>query len=134
MLEPPRTGGADYALIDFGINSLSSTFIADNDIPTTDEHPEPKVGQTVCRTGVSGGEHCGQIAANHGQDQYLTTGMPPSIAGDSGGPVWTRNAHGAAQIIGIWLGEKVTAAHEEYGRFASLTSGLRVLNAPHRLG
>jgi len=134
VFEPPRSGGADYALIDFSTNSLASVFIADNHTPTTDDHPEPQVGQTICHIGVSSGQHCGQIAAAHGPDQYLTTGMPPSIPGDSGGPVWTQTPHGFARIIGIWLGEKTTAAGQEFGRFASLSSGLRALNAPDRLG
>ena len=109
VFEPPRSGGADYALIDFSTNSLASVFIADNHTPFTDDHPEPQVGQTICHIGVSSGQHCGQIAADHGPDQYLTTGMPPSIPGDSGGPVWTQTPHGFARIIGIWLGEKTTA-------------------------
>ena len=134
VFAPPRSGGADYALIDFSTNSLASAFIVDNHMPFTDDHPEPKIGETVCRIGVSSGQHCGQIAAGQGEDQYLTTGMPPSIPGDSGGPVWTRTLHGFPQIIGIWLGEKTTAAGQEYGRFASLSSGLRALNAPGRLG
>ncbi len=82
----------------------------------------------MCHTGVSSGRHCGQIAASQGEDQYLTTGMPVSIPGDSGGPVWTRSANGYAQIMGIWLGEKTAAAGEEYGRFASLATGLRMLS------
>ena len=134
VFEPPRSGGADYALIDFNTNSLPSVLIADNHTPFTDDHPEPQVGETVCHIGVSSGQHCGQIAAAQGEDQYLTTGMPPSIPGDSGGPVWTRTPHGFARIIGIWLGEKTTAAGQEYGRFASLSSGLRALSAPDRLG
>jgi V8-like Glu-specific endopeptidase len=54
--------------------------------------------------------------------------MPTSIPGDSGGPVWIRNADGYAHIIGIWLGEKTTAAAVQYGRFASLTEGLQLLS------
>jgi hypothetical protein len=134
VFDPPRSGGADYALIDFSTNSLASAFIAANHTLFTDDHPEPQVGQTVCRIGVSSGQHCGQISAAQGADQYLTTGMPASIPGDSGGPVWTPTPHGSAQIIGIWLGEKTTAAGQEYGRFASLSSGLRALSAPARLG
>lgn len=134
VFEPPRTGGGDYALIDFHTNSLASPFIVDQRMPFMDGHPEPQIGETVCRLGVSSGQQCGQIAASQGQDQYLTTGMPPSIPGDSGGPVWTPTAHGFPQIIGIWLGEKTTAAGQEYGRFASLSSGLRALNAPRHLG
>lgn len=133
VFAPPRSGGADYALIDFTTNSLASVFIAGNHTLFTDDHPEPQIGQTVCRLGVSSGQHCGQIAANQGEDQYLTTGMPPSIPGDSGGPVWTPTDQGNARIIGIWLGEKTNAAGQEYGRFASLSSGLRALNAPGSL-
>lgn len=131
---PPRSGGADYALIDFSSNSLASAFIVNHRMPFMDGQPEPQIGENVCRMGVSSGQQCGQIAAGQGEDQYLTTGMPPSIPGDSGGPVWTPTAHGFPQIIGIWLGEKTTAAGQEYGRFASLSSGLRALNAPGRLG
>ncbi|ASL12336.1 serine protease (plasmid) [Mycobacterium europaeum] len=134
VFEPPRSGGADYALIDFSTNSLASAFITDHRMPFIDGYPEPQIGETVCRMGVSSGQQCGQITASQGEDQYLTTGMPPSIPGDSGGPVWTSTAHGFPQIIGIWLGEKTTAAGQEYGRFASLSSGLRALNAPGRLG
>ena len=134
VFEPPPSGGADYALIDFNTNSLPSAFIANNHTFFTDDHPEPQIGQTVCRSGVSSGQHCGQIAAAQGEDQYLTTGMPTSIPGDSGGPVWTRTSQGNARIIGIWLGEKTSAADQQYGRFASLSSGLRALGAPDRLG
>jgi hypothetical protein len=134
VFEPPRSGGADYALIDFSTSSLASAFIENNHTLFTDDHPEPEIGETVCRLGVSSGQHCGQIVATQGEDQYLTTGMPPSIPGDSGGPVWTPTVQGNARIIGIWLGEKTTAAGQDYGRFASLSSGLRALNAPGRLG
>lgn len=134
VFDPPRNGGADYALIDFGTHSLASAFLVDHRKPFLDDHPEPQIGETGCRMGVSSGQQCGQIATGQGEDQYLTTGMPPSIPGDSGGPVWTPTPHGFAQIIGIWLGEKTTAAGQEYGRFASLSSGLRALKAPGRLG
>ena len=88
IVEPPRSGGADYGLIDFGVRSMPLSLIGDT--PTTDDHPQPRLGQSVCHTGVSSGQHCGQIAASHGDDQYLSTGMPASIPGDSGGPVWMR--------------------------------------------
>jgi hypothetical protein len=45
-------------------------------MPFTDDHPEPQIGETVCRIGVSSGQHCGQIAAGQGEDQYLTTLAP----------------------------------------------------------
>jgi hypothetical protein len=126
IVDPPISGGADYGLIDFGIRSLPLSFIGDT--PTADDHPQPRIGQLVCHTGVSSGQHCGHIVATHGDDQYLTAGMPASIPGDSGGPVWIRNADGYAHIIGIWLGEKTTATGTEYGRLANLAEGLQILS------
>jgi hypothetical protein len=125
VFDPPSSGGADYGLIDFGIRTLPLSFIGNT--PTSDDHPQPRLGQSVCHTGVSSGQHCGRIVATHGDDQYLTAGMPASIPGDSGGPVWVQKPDGYAQIIGIWLGEKTTAAGGEYGRFASLAAGLHTL-------
>src|SRR5258708_639922 len=106
IAESPRSGGADYGLIDFGGRSRSGYFIGDT--PTTDDHPPPQIGQSICRIGVSSGQHCGSVVAYHGYDQFLTAGMPDSMPGDSGGPVWIENNDGRAQIIGIWLGEKIT--------------------------
>lgn len=127
LVKPPSVGGPDYGLIDFGTGPLAGAYIGD--IPTSYTHPEPEPGQTVCRSGVSSGQQCGPIVGRHG-DQYLTTGMSTSVPGDSGAPVWSRTSGGRAQIIGIWLGEKISGAtHTEYGRFASLAEGLRVLAA-----
>jgi hypothetical protein len=126
VVSSPRYGGPDYGLIDFGKYSVASVFIGDT--PITVNHPQPQVGQSVCRAGVSSGQHCGQITAAQGADQFLTTGLPDSVPGDSGGPVWTPAPHGYAEIIGIWLGEKTTAAGQTYGRFASLASGLQAVN------
>ena len=50
VVEPPRSGGADYGLIDFGRDSVPSVFMGDT--PYTDDHPQPQVGQSVCHTGV----------------------------------------------------------------------------------
>ena len=86
--------------------ALPSAFI--DGTPIGVGHPQPRIGQQVCHLGVSSGRHCGTISGVQGVDQYLTTGMPASIDGDSGGPVWT-TANGYAQIIGIWLGEKDTS-------------------------
>lgn len=127
IAEPPRSGGADYGLIDFGSRSWPGYVIGDT--PTTDDHPQPQVGESMCRMGVSSGQQCGQIVATHGDEQYLTAGMPESMPGDSGGPVWIHNNDGRAHIIGIWLGEKITATKTVYGRFASLATGLRLLDA-----
>ncbi|KAA1243790.1 serine protease [Mycobacterium simiae] len=126
---PPRTGGPDYGLIDFGLASLPVSFIGE--LPAIPDRREPRPGQRVCFTGVSSGRHCGgQIVAVHGSDQYLTTGLPAGVPGDSGGPVWIQEDRGrAARIIGIWLGQKITGGGAEYGRFASLAEGLRLLGA-----
>jgi len=70
VVDPPISGGADYGLIDFGIRSLPLSFIGDT--PTANDHPQPRIGQLVCHTGVSSGQHCGRIVAAHGDDQYLT--------------------------------------------------------------
>lgn len=126
IVEPPYQGGPDYGMIDFGIRSLPLAYIGDT--PTTNRHPQPEKGQQVCRTGVSSGQHCGAITGYAGKNQYLTTGMPASIPGDSGGPVWLTTETGSAEIIGIWLGEKTTTNGQEHGRFVSLADGLQLLN------
>ena len=128
VVEPRHNGGADYGLVDFGNKALPSAFI--DGTPIGVGHPQPRVGQRVCHLGVSSGRHCGTISGVQGVDQYLTSGMPASIDGDSGGPVWT-TANGYAQIIGIWLGEKDTRAGQHYGRFASLASGLDALDGSY---
>jgi len=104
IVDAPRTGGADYGLIDFGTQSMPLSFIGDT--PITDDHPQPRVGQSVCHIGVSSGQHCGQVAASQGEDQYLTTGMPASVPGDSGGPVWTQSAKVAHTSSESGLGKK----------------------------
>jgi len=126
IVESRYKGGPDYGLINFGIRSLPLAYIGET--PTTNRHPQPEKGQQVCRTGVSSGQHCGAITGYAGKNQYLTTGMPASIPGDSGGPVWLTTATGSAEIIGIWLGEKTTTNGQEHGRFASLADGLQLLN------
>jgi hypothetical protein len=128
VVEPRHNGGADYGLVDFGGKALPSAYI--HGTPIGVGHPQPQIGQQVCHLGVSSGRHCGAISGMQGVDQYLTTGMPASIAGDSGGPVWT-TANGYAQIIGIWLGEKDTSTGQHYGRFASLASGLNILDGSY---
>jgi hypothetical protein len=122
LVDPPHSGGADYALIDFGPRAIPLPFIGD--LPTAFGHPRPQPGQTICRTGVSSGQHCGTVAKIYGDHQYLTSGMPESVPGDSGGPVWIPRDRGPAQIVGIWLGGTNTAAGNSYGRFASLAGGL----------
>ena len=126
-VDPPGSGGADYGLIDFGVRTLALTFIGNQPIAPHD-HPRPRPGQTVCRTGVATGQHCGTVLATHGQDQYLTTGMPPSRGGDSGGPVWMLRSDGYAQVVGIWLGGRKNRSGDDNGRFASLAAGIDTLD------
>lgn len=68
------------------------------------------------------------MAYTYSDDQFMTTGMPASVAGDSGGPVWITDDDGTAHIVGIWLGEKSSADNSRrYGRFASLRAALNTL-------
>ena len=127
IVAPPRSGGPDYGLIDFGTRVLSQSengtvaFAAGS-------APLVQVGQTVCHFGVSSGQHCGIVAHRYGDDQFMTTDMPASVPGDSGGPVWVSGDDGQAHIVGIWLGEKASAdGDRRYGRFASLRAALAVL-------
>jgi streptogrisin B len=126
VVDPPRSGGADYGLIDFGPHALPLGFIGNRPIATND-HPRPRPGQAVCRAGITTGQQCGAIAAAYGDHQYLTTGMAPSRGGDSGAPVWTIAAEGHAQVIGIWLGGRTTGDGQDYGRFAALRSAVATL-------
>ncbi len=128
VVASPRSGGPDYGLIDFGprVTTRSGanvvTFAAGGPTPLIE------IGQTVCHLGVSSGTHCGTVAYSYGDDQFMTTGMPASVPGDSGGPVWVTDDEGQAHILGIWLGEKTSAdSSRRYGRFASLRAALDIL-------
>lgn len=128
VVAPPRSGGPDYGLIDFGPHV--ATRPASDTITLTTAQPPPavRVGQTVCHLGVSSGQHCGTVAFRYGDEQFMTTDMPASVPGDSGGPVWVSDDDGNAHIIGIWLGEKTSAdSSRRYGRFASLRAALDIL-------
>ncbi|SBS78085.1 conserved exported hypothetical protein [uncultured Mycobacterium sp.] len=128
VVAPPRSGGPDYGLIDFG--PRVTTRPAANVVTFAAGGPTPliEVGQTVCHLGVSSGRHCGTVAYRYGDDQFMTTDMPASVPGDSGGPVWVTDDDGQAHIIGIWLGEKTSAdTSRRYGRFASLRAALDIL-------
>jgi streptogrisin B len=126
VVDPPRTGGPDYGLIDFGPHAMAVGFIGNRPVATND-YPPPRPGQTACRAGITTGQQCGTIAAAYGDHQYLTTGMRPSRGGDSGAPVWTIAGDGHAQIIGIWLGGRTTGDGQDFGRFAALSSAVATL-------
>jgi len=125
IVDPPRSGGADYGLVDFGPRTVALTVISGR--AAAGNHTRPRPGQTVCRSGITTGEQCGSIAAAYGDHQYLTTGMPPSRGGDSGAPVWAVGSDGRVQVLGIWLGGRTTAAGHDYGRFAALSSAVSAL-------
>ena len=128
VVAPPRSGGPDYGLIDFGPGVVSRPEGGGLDFADDGPAPLVHVGQTVCHLGVSSGQHCGSVAYRYGDDQFMTTGMPASVPGDSGGPVWITDDTGQAHIVGIWLGEKSSAdSDRRYGRFASLTAALDTL-------
>ena len=125
IVDPPRSGGADYGLVDFGPRTVALTVISGR--AAARNHTRPRPGQTVCRSGITTGEQCGSIAAAYGDHQYLTTGMPPSRGGDSGAPVWAVGDDGRVQVLGIWLGGRTTADGHDYGRFAALSSAVSAL-------
>jgi len=128
LVAPPRSGGPDYGLIDFGPAVTPRSVIGDDIAVAAAEPPAVELGQTVCRLGVSSGHHCGTVAYRYGDDQFMTTDMPASVPGDSGGPVWVTDDDGQAHILGIWLGEKTSAdSSRRYGRFASLRAALDIL-------
>lgn len=110
----------DFGLIDFGANR--STPLMNGMLVTGIAQPQP--GQAICHTGIRTGVACGQLGERLIGYQYTTTGMPASIPGDSGGPVWQLSRGETAIIVGIWLGEHITADGVSYGRFTTLPDAI----------
>ena len=128
VVAPARSGGPDYGLIDFGPHVASRPDSATIGFTSDSRPPAVEVGQEVCYLGVYSGTHCGTVAYSYGDDQFVTTGMPASVPGDSGGPVWVTDDDGQDHIVGIWPGEKSSAdSSRRYGRFASLRAALDIL-------
>jgi hypothetical protein len=128
VVAAPRSGGPDYGLIDFGPHVASRPTSGTISFATDGTPPVVQVGHAVCHLGVSSGTHCGTVAYQYGDEQFMTTDMPASVPGDSGGPVWVTDDDGQDHIIGIWLGEKTSAdSSRRYGRFASLRAALAIL-------
>lgn len=125
IVDPPRSGGAEYGLVDFGPRTVALTVISGP--AATRKHTRPRPGQTVCRSGITTGDQCGSIAAAYGDHQYPTTGTPPSRGGDSGAPVWAVGDDGRVQVLGIWLGGRTTTDRHDHGRFAVLSSAVSAL-------
>jgi streptogrisin B len=115
---------ADFGLIDFG-TSRSVRLMYHQPVGTIAAIDPTK---PVCHDGIRTGIACGQYAGRLIADQYLTSGMPKSIPGDSGGPVWQPSRNGSATIVGIWLGQHVDQ-DGAFGRFTSLTDVLPTISA-----
>ncbi|MGQ9352444.1 hypothetical protein [Mycolicibacterium gilvum] len=110
----------DFALINFGTSRSVSTI---NGMPVSGMGvPDPAI--TVCRSGIRTKTVCGQLDGRLLGYQYSVTGMPESIPGDSGAPVWQPASDGTATIVGIWLGEHHAHSGTRTGRFTSLTESL----------
>lgn len=109
----------DYGLIDFGAaRSLPVMY----GMPVTGiSAPAPNA--PVCHDGIRTGVACGELHDRLVGTQFATSGMPRSIPGDSGGPVW-QPARDGATVIGIWLGEHIESNGPRYGRFTALTDVL----------
>ncbi|WP_006243432.1 hypothetical protein [Mycolicibacterium tusciae] len=113
----------DFALINFGTNRSVPTI---NGMPVSGMGvPDPRT--TVCRSGIRTKTVCGQLDGRLLGYQYNVTGMPESVPGDSGAPVWQPASDGTATIVGIWLGEHHTHSGTRTGRFTSLTESLTEL-------
>jgi hypothetical protein len=66
VVAPPRSGGPDYGLIDFGPHVASRPATDTITFTTAQPTPTVRVGQTVCHLGVSSGQHCGTVAYRYG--------------------------------------------------------------------
>lgn len=124
-LDPAGSGGADFALLDFGTATSPGRYIGGQPVRYGLDRPQP--GETICRTAATTGTHCGVVDTPRGAMQFLTApGMTACAGGDSGGAVWVRR-DGGAQIIGVWLGGVTLPDGTDRGRFASITDGFTAL-------
>ena len=125
VTDPDEHLADDYALIAFGRNASVPTMYG---MPVTGfAEPDPRA--PICHDGIRTGVACGQFDGRLAASQYCTTGMPQSIPGDSGGPVWQLNHTVGATIVGIWLGEHIRANGTHFGRFMTMPDVLAGINA-----
>ncbi|SBS79033.1 conserved exported hypothetical protein [uncultured Mycobacterium sp.] len=110
----------DYGLIDFGTNRSLPIMYG---MPVSGLSAPDPTGP-VCHDGIKTGVACGQLHSRLVGTQFTTRGMPRSIPGDSGGPVWQLGPGNSATVIGIWLGEHIEPNGPRYGRFTALTDVL----------
>jgi len=123
--DPDEHLADDYALISFGRNVSVPTMYG---MPVTGTAgPDPRT--PICHAGIRTGVACGQFDGRLAASQYCTTGMPQSIPGDSGGPVWQLNHTVGATIVGIWLGEHIKADGTHFGRFMTMPDVFAGINA-----
>ena len=113
---PAQPLNADFGIIDFGANRAIRLMYRQPVGTIAAINPALPVCHDGIRTGIACGQYAGRLIA----EQCLTTGMPASIPGDSGGPVWQPGRDGSATIVGIWLGQHIDK-DGEFGRFTSLT-------------
>ncbi|GAB4995420.1 hypothetical protein MAHJHV58_47340 [Mycobacterium avium subsp. hominissuis] len=109
----------DYGLIDFGASRSVPVMYG---MPVTGISA-PTGATAACHDGIRTGIACGALHDRLVGTQFTTSGMPRSIPGDSGGPVWQPSRTGAT-VIGIWLGEHIEPDGSRYGRFTGLTDVL----------
>jgi streptogrisin B len=110
----------DYGLIDFGASRSLPIMYG---MPVSGiSAPDPT--RAVCHDGIKTGVACGAVHSRLFGTQFATSGMPQSIPGDSGGPVWQLGPDNSATVIGIWLGEHIEPNGPRYGRFTGLTDVL----------
>jgi streptogrisin B len=110
----------DYGLIDFGTSRSLPIMYG---MPVSGISAPDPTGP-VCHDGIKTGVACGQVHSRLFGTQFATSGMPQSIPGDSGGPVWQLGPDNSATVIGIWLGEHIEPNGPRYGRFTGLTDVL----------
>lgn len=110
----------DYGLIDFGTSRSLPVMYG---MPVSGISAPDPTGP-VCHDGIMTGVACGHLHSRLFGTQFATGGMPQSIPGDSGGPVWQLGPGNSAAVIGVWLGEHIEPNGSRYGRFTALTDVL----------
>jgi hypothetical protein len=120
VANPDEALDDDYGLIDFGSSRSLPIMYG---MPVSGISAPNPTG-TVCHDGIKTGMACGALHSRLFGTQFATSGMPQSIPGDSGGPVWQLGRDNSATVIGIWLGEHIEPNGPRYGRFTGLTDVL----------
>lgn len=120
VANPDEALDDDYGLIDFGANRAVPVMYGMR--VTGISAPDPH--NAICHDGIRTGVACGDLHSRLFGTQFATSGMPQSIPGDSGGPVWQLTRNNTATVVGIWLGEHIEPNGPRYGRFTGLTDVL----------